>query len=105
MEIKEYFDKIPLSTKIVGAILIGVIAIFIFYVFLREDPNIAKQRALGVWWENHERQTKQEAENAHKEVQQKDQEMLQMLDKWEKEDLEKRKVKALEGIKDNLDRR
>lgn len=100
MEIKEIFDKIPLSTKILGAILIGIVLIFVIYTSQNHQQPTASQT-----FEAIEKQDKIKADKSQKEYEKSVKDWGELGDKVHKENLEERKVRALEGIKDNLDRK
>jgi len=100
MNIKEYLDKIPLSTKILGAILIGIVLIFVVYASRNYQQPTASQV-----FEAIERQDKIKADNAQKEYEKSVKDWVDLSDKIHKENIEERKARALEGIKDNLDRK
>jgi amino acid permease len=100
MEIKEYFDKIPTSTKIVGAILIGVIVIFLIYFF-------SQQKVQTNAWKNYTQQQEIDAAKAKRQKENDEfmRNSLENVRKMEQEQRERQILNELDEINQKLDRR
>ncbi|MGA8140619.1 MAG: hypothetical protein WB948_08020 [Desulfobaccales bacterium] len=107
MNMKEYFDKMPLSTKIVAGILIGVILAFVIYTY-----QVPQQTSPGQTWEDRERQeqidaanAKQESDKQLKELEEGSKKLQEDIDRDEQKRYQQQQLNELRAIREGLERR
>ena len=98
MKIKEYFNERPLRDKIIAGVVVGAILFIVFFFsyqhYQETQANIAYNAEI--------RQKEIDAVNARKASEEYQKKMGELLDKWEREDIERRKANALQGINKSL---
>ncbi len=100
MKVKEYLGKISLSTKILGAIIIGsFLLLLVLNAYQNRQQTLANQAV-----EATERQEQINAAKAQQESEERQKKIQEMIDRMEQERLQRQTLNELRGIRDSLEK-